>query len=573
MSVEFEPNAHKTLTLRSFYRKLTPKQREDYYIPYIQSTNEKEKENNLNILKNRCSEIWAAALHETLGGPHALGNPDKWRKIKAGEKLSAKDYEPTLHEKEIFTRIANVRKDHKGPLIVIGGPPCQAYSVNGRNRQRKEKDYKPENDERFFLYQEYLKVLDAADPDCFVMENVEGILTAKLADGEPIFNRIKRALVMPDKKNKEQYDIYSLAIKPEMQATDSSGPIYSDDHDYVITASDFGVPQERKRVILFGIKRKHGPVSSFMEVSARENTPVVRELIGSLPRLRSGISNKTDGPDTVEQWIKNWESNRADLISILSNNREKKKVVQRLISKEQKERKKSKKPDLSAKELRKKKIEYTKQVNLAFEKTLNQVKKLKMKEPAGNEDASKGNDYFITLGKNFTPFESTFKKKYPELYSWLYRDIGGLANHMTRGHMKEDLKRYMFSASWAKAHSSTASPSPKSKDYPMALTPKHKNWESGNHADRFRTIEADMIPLTITSHLRKDGHAQIHYDATQNRSLTVREAARIQTFPDDYYFEGKQGWQFQQVGNAVPPYLAKKIALYVWGILKDKKLA
>ena len=138
--------------------------------------------------------------------------------------------------------------------------------------------------------------------------------------------------------------------------------------------------------------------------------------------------------------------------------------------------------------------------------------------------------------------------------------------------MKADLARYMFSAAWAKANRKSDSPSPKSKDFPKAISPNHKNWETGNHADRFRTIEANMVPLTITSHLRKDGHAQIHYDASQNRSLTVREAARIQTFPDDYYFEGTQGWQFQQVGNAVPSYLAKQIALHVLAIMKDNNI-
>jgi DNA (cytosine-5)-methyltransferase 1 len=135
-----------------------------------------------------------------------------------------------------------------------------------------------------------------------------------------------------------------------------------------------------------------------------------------------------------------------------------------------------------------------------------------------------------------------------------------ILNHSARSHILADLERYLFASAFAVAFKR----SPVLSEFPVALLPEHGNVTralgNGLFADRFRVQIAGSPATTITSHISKDGHYYIHHDPSQCRSLTVREAAKLQTFPDDYFFCGPRTAQYQQVGNAVPPRLATQIA-------------
>ena len=129
--------------------------------------------------------------------------------------------------------------------------------------------------------------------------------------------------------------------------------------------------------------------------------------------------------------------------------------------------------------------------------------------------------------------------------------------HIARPHIDRDKKIYREAIrKWNDEHARLHY-----NDLPEELI-THKNVTG--FLDRFKVVAADLpTSHTMMAHISKDGHYFIHPDINQARSITVREAARIQSFPDDYYFEGSRTSAFTQIGNAVPPLMSKGIAIEI----------
>jgi len=480
LSIEKDEYAHQTLTLRSFFRQFEPGQVPvDYYKLLRGEITLKELyKKHPQQAANAAEEAWLA----TLG-----------------------DSKDSVPKNILDTKIREALNGEQNWLL-IGGPPCQAYSVVGRSR-RQEKILDEKKDERVGLYKQYLRILAIHNPAVFVMENVKGLLSAETKKS-PVFTKILKDLANPVDAYYEDfgrngiqvncpgYKIYSLAVKPT-KFDETGNPLYKQ-KDFIIHAEKYGVPQTRHRVILFGVRRDIAVIPGML----RKNNEVgIVKVLGDLPRLRSGLSKQKDDND---KWKKAIES-----------------ITKNGLLKGIEEKVKS--------------------------KILKQATKLRIPQNG--------------KGSQFIP---TDKLAISYRQDWFIdNNIGGVCNHEARNHMESDLRRYFF----VSCYGSSKRKSPKLEDFPEALLPDHENVKEGienkKFADRFRVQLSYKPAKTITSHISKDGHYYIHYDSTQCRSLTVREAARIQTFPDNYYFCGPRTAQFSQVGNAVPPLLANKIATVV----------
>lgn len=138
----------------------------------------------------------------------------------------------------------------------------------------------------------------------------------------------------------------------------------------------------------------------------------------------------------------------------------------------------------------------------------------------------------------------------------LRNGVDFVTQHIARPHNERDLNIYKIAINkWLKKTERLKYP-----DLPSELK-THKNEKA--FVDRFKVVDINGLSHTMVAHIAKDGHHYIYPDTKQVRSISVREAARIQSFPDDYFFEGGRTAAFRQIGNAVPPLMAKEIATQI----------
>lgn len=379
---------------------------------------------------------------------------------------------------------ATIFKDKFGDegCIVIGGPPCQAYSLAGRAKLKSLGDDRINtNDSRGYLYQDFLRFVYDLDAKAVVMENV------------------------PEATNFGEMNI------PEI-VCDSL-----EEHGYkvcwtILNAADYGVPQLRERIILFGIKKEiekeiNLPIPSH-KCESDYQTKYQKQLESFSKYPHFSVPNSSVG--ATKFWVTVGEA-LSDLPILFPTSDSKYRTVK--LNEE---------------------LDYATDCQNDYQKLMRTWYGMESFGASANAFRNNKRDYIIfekmKQGDNYIVAS--------QIADDLFEKEARMFNYEQGSEQYEKLKKKMV---------------------PIYDREKFDN--------KWKRLEENKPSHTLVAHLCKDTYSHIH--PTEPRGISVREAARIQSFPDDFYFDCSMGDAYKQIGNAVPPLLAFAVANCVREAFKE----
>jgi DNA (cytosine-5)-methyltransferase 1 len=378
------------------------------------------------------------------------------------------------------------------PDIVIGGPPCQAFSRLGRAKLNSLSDEGFRGDPRNILYRAFLGAVERWEPRALVMENVPGMLTVGGVN-------------------------YADIVCSELAATG-----YYTGYA-LLNCVWYGTPQLRERLFFIGVREDLGlrpnvPPTAFQAELPEGYSRPLREVPRWLPfrdlgQLAVPASAREAAAVTVSEAL----DDLPQLTDHLKSGRRPRGDFRRHL------------PYRSA--------------PLSWYATL-------MRNWPGFGPLTGVEDHAIRR----TPRDyETFRRMRPG-------DRFPEALAIARAIRDEEL---------ARLHAAGTAPSPGTPEWQEFEERFIPPYDEHDFPDKWRKLIPDRPSWTVPAHLAKDSYSHIHYDATQARMISIREAARLQSFPDAFLFTGNMGDCFRQIGNAVPPLLARAVAEAVLKLVRQ----